>query len=310
MRKRANKEKSRKADARDGAPNGSSSLRPLLPLICTAVLIGAAVWGLERIKARVYSSSAYQPAAIKLALVNPPDWVVREKWQDRILSTVTVPSPEKWMNEDLTRHVADQLERSGWVKSVQRVAKRMDGTIEIAADFRRPIAMVGVEQGYVPVDRDGVCLPEVYERVEANSGWIRIRGIESPAPKVNTAFDEVAAPDAVAAVRLASLIFDQGWDISSRISAIDVSNFRGRQDRRDCHIKLWTPGGTLIKWGSAIGEEIEENTPAEKLAQIAVMLKRGGPQAQVDISTLPNKSIITLPPTIETADVSLNRRPR
>ena len=110
--------------------------------------------------------------------------------------------------------------------------------------------------------------------------------------------------DALAAIKLAALIFDQGWEISSRISAIDVSNFRGRQNHRNCHIKLWTPDGTPITWGSAIGEEIEENTPAEKLAQIAVMLKRGGPQAQVDISTLPNRSIIIAPPTIETADIS------
>ena len=307
MSKKANKEKGRKPDA--DAPGGLSSLRPLLPLLCTAVLICGAVWGLEKVKARVYASSAYHPAAIKIVLANPPDWVVREKWQDRILSAVTVPPRGGWMDEALTRRVADQLTGSGWVKSVQRVSKRMDGTIEIAADYRRPIAMVGTEQGYVPVDRDGVCLPEVYERVEANSGWIRIRGIASPAPKMNASFDEKRAPDAVAAVRLASLIFDQGWEISSRISAIDVSNFRGRQDHRDCHIKLWTPDGTLIKWGSAIGEEIEENTPVEKLAQIAVMLKRGGPQAQVDISTLPNRSIITVPPAIETADI-FNRRPR
>jgi hypothetical protein len=131
--------------------------------------------------------------------------------------------------------------------------------------------------------------------------------VTSPPPRVNAAFDEKTAPDAMAALRLAALIFDQSWELASRISAIDVTNFRGRQDRRDCHIKLWTPDGTLIKWGSAIGEEMEENSPAEKLAQIAVMLKRGGPQAQVDISTLPNRAIITVPPALETADISNHR---
>lgn len=296
-------------DAEPGWPAGASSLRPLWPLVCMIAVVACAVWGLERIKARVYASPAYQPAAVRVVLADPPDWVVREKWQDRILASVSVPRPENWMDEQLVVRLSDRIASSGWVKAVNRVSKRMDGTIEIAADYRRPIAMLLTEQGYVPVDRDGYRLPEVYERVDTNSGWIRIRGVASPSPRVNMAFDEKSAPDAVAAVRLAALIFEQGWDISSRISAIDVTNFRGRQDHRDCHIKLWTPEGTLIKWGSAIGEEIEENTPAEKLAQITVMLKRGGPQAQVDVSTLPNRSIVTTPSAVDAAVIS-NRRTR
>ncbi len=299
----------RNGSAEEQSPPLLGVLRPLAPLLGMAAVVAAAVCGLERVKARVYDSSAYRPAAIKLALTHPPDWVVRERWQDRILASIAAPDAARWMDEGLTRRVADELAASGWVKSVNRVAKRMDGTIEIAADFRRPIAMLMTDEGYVPLDAEGYRLPEVYDRVEANSGWIRIRGVTAPVPKVNARFEEETAPDAVAAVRLASLIFGQGWEISSRISAIDVGNFRGRQDRRECHIKLWTPDGTLIKWGSAIGEEIEENSAVEKLAQIAVMLKRGGPQAQVDVSTLPSRSIVTVPPAIETADIS-NHRPR
>jgi len=309
MRKKGHKGRGRKPNEPSSSPTGVAAMRPLLPLVIMAGLIAGAVWGLERVKAIVFTSPAYQPAAVKVVLVDPPDWVVREKWGDRILSAVSVPRPEAWMDEQLTRRVADQIADSGWVKSVIRVAKRMDGTIEIAADYRRPIAMLMTGQGYIPIDRDGYRLPEIYDHVDANSGWIRIRGVAASLPKINAAYEPKNAPDAAAAVRLAALIFDQGWEISSRISAIDVTNFRGRVDDRDCHIKLWTPDGTLIKWGSAIGEEIEENTPAEKLAQIAVMLKRGGPQAQVDVSTLPDRSIVIVPPTIETADIS-NRRAR
>jgi hypothetical protein len=307
MRKKKHKDRGRKPNEASSSQAGVTALRPLLPLAVMAGLIAGAVWGLERVKAIVYASPAYRPAVVKVVLVDPPDWVVREKWEDRILSVVSLPRTEAWMDEQLTRRMADQIATSGWVKSVTRVAKRMDGTIEIAADYRRPIAMLMTSQGYIPVDRDGYRLPEVYDHVDANSGWIRIRGVAAPPPKVSAAYDSKTAPDAVAAVHLAALIFDQGWEVSSRISAIDVANYRGRADNRDCHIKLWTPDGTLIKWGSAIGEEIEENTPAEKLAQIAVMLKRGGPQAQVDVSTLPNRSIVTLPPAIETADISSHK---
>src|SRR3972149_5607941 len=113
MRKKANKEKGRGADGQTEVVGGLSSLRPLVPLLCTAAIVGGAVWGLERVKARVLASPAYQPAAIKVVLANPPDWVVREKWQDRILSAVALPPREAWMDEALTRRVADQLLASG-----------------------------------------------------------------------------------------------------------------------------------------------------------------------------------------------------
>jgi hypothetical protein len=165
----------------------------------------------------------------------------------------------------------------------------MDGTIGIHCDCRRPIAMLLTQQGYIPIDQEGVRMPEVYASVGASSGWLRIVGVESPLPQVNEPF---RGEDVQAAVRLANLLFEQGDFFTIGISAIDVINFRGRKDKRACHVKLWTPDGTEIKWGSAIGEEVEENTPIEKLAQIAVMLQEGGPRAQVDVSVYPMRTIV------------------
>jgi len=304
MKKQGRKLKSSKVKASDGSGSRPSP-RVLLPFLCMVGLLAGAVYGLEHLKRYVYSLPEYHPSSIRVTLLDPPDWVQREQWGLRILSAVEVPDAETWMDERLPIRVAQQLTDSGWVRQVKQVTRQMDGTIEVACSYRRPIAMLSTEAGYVPVDADGFRLPEIYEQVGANSGWLRIRGIQSAMPKVNQPFQ---GEDALAAIELASVIFEQGWDMSSQISVIDMANFRGRRNRRESHIKLHTPQGHLIHWGSAIGEEIEEPTAAEKLANIAMMLKRGGPQAQVDVSVFPDAAVLPIPiaSTIKTAD-SANR---
>jgi len=305
MKKQGRKQDAGKAKL-SGGTESRPGPRPLLPFLCMVGVVTGAVYGLEQLKRYVYSLPAYHPSVIRVKLLDPPDWVEREQWGPRILSAVEVPPEDAWMDEQLPMQVARQLTESGWVRQVAHVTRQMDGTIEVACTYRRPIAMLSTHAGYVPVDADGFRLPEVYEQVGAESGWLRIRGVKTATPKVNTAFQ---GEDAVAAIRLASLIFDQGWEISSKISAIDVANFRGRQNRRESHIRLWTPAGQLIEWGSAIGEEIEEPTAAEKLANIAVMLKRGGPLTQVDVSVFPDAAVLPISDTIHTADRT-NRRDR
>jgi len=305
MKKQERKQNSSKVKG-SGVSVSRPGPRPLLPFLCMVGVVSGAVYGLERLKGYVYSLPAYHPTSIRVKLLDPPDWVEREQWGPRILSAVEVPPENAWMDEQLPMKVAKQLTDSGWARQVERVTRHMDGTIEVACTYRRPIAMLLADEGYVPVDADGVRLPEVYERVGAESGWLRIRGVQTATPEVNRAF---RGEDAVAAIQLASLIFDQGWEISSRISAVDVANFRGRRNRRESHIKLWTPGGHLIKWGSAIGEEIEEPTAAEKLANIAILLRRSGPQAQVDVSVFPDAAVVPICDTLETADSS-NRHAR
>jgi len=297
MKKQGRKQNASKAEL-SGGTGPRPGPRPLLPFLCMVGVVSGAVYGLEQLRRYVYSLPEYHPAAIRVKLLDPPDWVEREQWGPRILSAVEVPPEDAWMDEQLPMKVAKQLTDSGWVRQVERVSRHMDGTIEVACTYRRPIAMLSTDAGYVPVDADGFRLPEVYEQVGVESGWLRICGVQTATPRVNASFQ---GEDAKAAIRLASLIFAQGWEISSRISAIDVANFRGRQNRRESHIKLWTPKGHLIKWGSAIGEEIEEPTAAEKLANIAIMLRRGGPQAQVDVSVFPDAAVLPIADTIQTA---------
>ena len=266
---------------------GLASLRTIAALLALAVLIELAVLGLERVKLHVFARPEYD-RRFRLELADPP---------------------QEWLDDTLVAQVADQINRSGWIEGLSRVERGMDGVIRIRADYRRPIAMMKVRYNgaecYVPVDRHGVRLPEVYRQVSDGLGWMRIIGIDSPLPEIGESF---GGDDAVAGIRLAALLFDQ--DFSHRITGIDVMNFRGRRDRRDNHIKLRTRDGATIAWGSAIGEEIEEPTAQDKLRTIAVYFKKGSPQAQVNISVYRHGWIEPaplVPIEIRTAD---SKRPR
>ena len=303
------KKKHRKDRAKEAAPSAEAEvrgtiLRPLLPVVCMAVLVCGAVWGLERLRAHVFALPEYRQP-IRVELQNPPDWLERERWGPRILAGIKIPADASLPDATLVKQIAQDLAGSGWVKHVHAVRKRMDGAVLVDCEYRRPIAMLQTEYCYVPVDREGVRLPEVYERVDNSSGWLRIVGVKTEIPQVNGRF---VGEDANAAIEIASGIFDQGWEISSRLCAVDVNNFRGRVDRRKDYILVWRPDHPHpIIWGSAIGEEIEEPTAAEKLATIAVMLKQGGPQAQANVSVFPGAAIYPVAPSVETADSSTRR---
>ncbi|UCD27971.1 MAG: hypothetical protein JSV03_12835 [Planctomycetota bacterium] len=257
---------------------------PLISALSLVVVIALAIVGLELLVDYIYAQSEGGDV-IKIELVNAPDWVIREEWRPRILSTIELPSDQQLSDGELIRLIADQMSSSGWVSRLNRVSQDMKGTIHIDCDYRRPIAMVLVDGVYVPVDRAGYRLPEVYDFVAEDAGWIRIFGVQSDLPDIGALFVE---DDSQAAVRLASLIFDCGSGISNRISGIDVSNFRGRRDKRENHIVLRARGGGVIEWGSAIGEEIEEPTAMEKIRNIAVYFEGRSVERHIDVSVYPN----------------------
>lgn len=270
-------------------------------------VLGVAVYGLERLKDRMVGLPEYNPQP-RLELIDTPPWLTREQWQPQILASIHFPQNQRWLDEGLARDIGQQLQASGWVSRVRSVTQHVDGTIRIACDYRRPIAMIRSEDGadgplYVAVDREGVRLPQVYEHA-VQAGWMEIVGVEAPVPPPGQPF---IGEDAVAAIRLADLIFVQ--DFAPRIGAINVSNFRGRLNKREPHIFLLAKGDIgRLPWGSAIGEEYDEPTPEEKLRSMALTLKNAGSRsAQLDPSIFPDRVILRVAPDLRTADSSQPR---
>ncbi len=293
-----------------GALRGSLRLGgTLFAALVLAVLGMGAVYGLELLNDRLGERPEFHPP-LRLVLHDPPEWVVREDWAPRILSAVTLPDDAPWSDGELMRQVHRQLMASGWVSAVNRVWQEVgtapsDGPgtgsedaspvryVRVDCAYRRPIAMVSSDGFYVAVDREGYRLPGDYPEVtsETCGWWLVIRGITGDLPTVGACFSRDTSPDAVEAIRLATVLSEQGF--APRLQSIDVSNFRGRRDRFRPHIavdKLRLPGDppSGFYWGSAIGEEVEELAVEDKLRNIGLLLAQGKPLPgkYLDVSTL------------------------
>jgi len=275
-----------------------AGLWPLLPAAAVLGLLIATICGLEYLRAQVLAGSEYNPPLkIKLEYPEGSEWVEQEGWLPRISASVKLSTDRKLMDSNLLPALADQLRDSGWISHVLQVTRDMDGTVRARCEYRRPIAMMLTNRGkYIPVDKDGVRLPEEYDKVESDSGWMRILGVQSEPPAVGHAYGEKTPDhDAVAAVRLAALLFGQD-EIAARISGIDVTNFEGREDKYKTHIKLWTRDGRVVKWGSAIGREVYEPKVTDKLRNLALWLRTNSPQAYADLTVYRNGVLAPIGP--------------
>ncbi len=294
--------RSRAERAAHAADGSRAAPGPLLSFGAVVSLIVAGIVGLEHLRGRVYRLPENQPAP-RLEIVLRPDqaWVEREEWKPRIVRSVRLEPLACLSEPDMLRMVAEQLTASGWLSSVMRVTRNRDGVINVQGEFRRPIAMMHAhEGGYVPVDREGVRLPERYDDVSADLGWMRIIGVQSGLPEPGRAYrpeDE----DALAGIRLAALLFDQG-EVATRISAIDMTNFRGREDPRRNHIRIWTRDQQQIEWGAAIGEEIEERPVEEKLRKLVLLLNETPRPGRVDLTVHPNAVSVQREPAAAASD--------
>jgi hypothetical protein len=244
------------------------------------------VCGLEWLRGQVLAIPEYNPEPkVQLEYLAGSEWVQQEGWLPRIHASIQLPD-KGYMDDRLLEEVARQVAATGWVRRVHQVVRGMDGTIRVCCDYRRPIAMVLTNRGkYIPVDKDGVRLPEEYDRVEADSGWMRILGVQTEPPPVGRSYMDLRGgnSDGAAAVRLAFLLFSQA-EIGDKISGIDVSNCND--------IVVYTRDGGKFRWGSAIGREVEEPEPAYKLRNLALSLRTNSPQACADLTVYRNGVLV------------------
>jgi hypothetical protein len=118
---------------------------------------------------------------------------------------------------------------------------------------------------------------------------IVIQGVTSPPPGPGEVWD---APDLSAAGAVVDLLQDELF--AGQITAVLAHNYGGRENSREAHLSLATdrPGGQ-IAWGSPPGEELAENSAAQKLAILRDNFRRFGRvdanRQIIDISIHPDR---------------------
>jgi hypothetical protein len=191
-----------------------------------------------------------------------------------------------WTDPALPRRMAQAVRETGWVSLVYHVRRNGDGHFQISCLYRTPVALVHKDSEYRLVDREGIVLPGHYGN---DSRWKQVSGVLRPAPGPGYAWD---GDDLRAGLAVIDALAQEPF--LHQIQAISVENFGGRQNRWNSHVELTTdqPGGR-VRWGSAPGWELEENSAAQKIAILRENFARTGRvdahYQQIDVSTLPDR---------------------
>ena len=244
------------------------------------VVLAASGYGLLRMERWVlaWPSFSGQP---RLRLVNTPT-----ELQGDLAAAVESLRGRPWSDATICADVAKAIAVVPWVKKVVRVQRLPDGEVEVDCQYRIPVALVQAGDGFYLIDEDCIRLPGQYVYHPALK---LIQGVDRPPPPAGECWQ---GPDLRAAVALIRLLSPEPF--VDQIRGVLVQNYGGRRDAGEAHVELATDrtGGRVI-WGSAIGEEAEENTVPQKLDILRVNYRRFGHvdahRGVIDISVFPDR---------------------
>ena len=218
-----------------------------LGLVVSATVVLGLIVGLELLRRQL------APPISKVVLVDVPEWL-DDSAAEQIRRTALEVIGENPTDNRLAEKVAEKLAENIWVKGIAPagvVSNYDDKKMTIRCEYRRPLAIVSGPGVLVRVDREALVLPGRFLRSGVPVGKYReIVGVKSDPPEEGQMWN---APDLVAGVNVLRLIEDQPF--AEEITAVDVSNYGGRQNVARPHIVMTTEQQSRIYWGRAIGTE-------------------------------------------------------
>ena len=270
--------------------------RPLLMLLVLAGLfVGGAIETWRWIGPRILGSPEYRVTAERVEITPPPEWI-HSDIRAEVFRDPTLDGPLSVMDDDLAERIYRAFARHPWVAKVIRVNKQ---NLKVELVYRRPVCMVEVPGGLLPVDGEGILLPPGDFSPSEAAGYPRLTGVERgptgppgsrwPDAKV-LGGAEIAAVIGPAweAMRLQRIV-----PLPADPAAATGGGYSGRRSAEP-FFALLTRGGTRILWGYAPGANAMGELPAaEKLARLQRYLadhdtlegRQGQPQ-ELDVRTM------------------------
>jgi hypothetical protein len=234
-----------------------------------ALMVGLVVGAGASLRyAEVYVKATTSPVEGALTLVDVPPWVNWD-WKQRVIEAAG--GSRLPIKEETAAVVARNLARVSWLADVG--IEVTNDSVLVKARWRRPVALLerGTQKFYV--DKDLYAID--YIPSTADLPIVGVKGVSMAFPPEPG--KRIDCNDLAAAVRLIDLLYaiDVKYyanknPILERISQVDVSNYKGRKNRRESHIVLNSKDGVPIFWGAELGDWAMyfEAKDEEKLAKL------------------------------------------
>lgn len=262
-----------------GADSNSASVTRMLKILAVIAVFVAVGAGLMFLDKYVKKAASASTPVLDIELVDPPPWF-NQPLAEKIRAAVTAGRRDLKVDENTARSVQASLESGlAWLHNV-KVQVAANRILIQEADYRKPIALIrlGLQRFYV--DADLVVLDFVEMR---NLPLVQVKGL-SPITRVPSAGQVWQRDDLAEAVALLvrlnrmDELVTPDKPLLAEIDRIDVSNFRGREDKRFPHIVLYAKDNTEIIWGAEMGTWTQhfEAKDEEKLAKLYDYYKQRG----------------------------------
>jgi len=270
--------------------------------ILLVVLMAGGAWGFWLLRRHV-ASIAMPDSTPTVKMIARPAWM-SDRVASRILDAVQPRRPRSALDQALLKEITAALESNPWVKGVKQVRRtygRSAGdTIEIACDYRAPMALVSVVKGgrngrprrpqewlssvreYIMVDCEGYRLPESFPGPDAppimlaEDGLVNLRIIDGvAADPPDRPGGKWPGEDLQAGLNMAGFLY--GREIAQDLHRIFVGNFAGRVSTRSAQLVLVTKYNSEIRWGEPVNVAFHaELDPLQKLKQLEAARRQFG----------------------------------
>lgn len=256
-------------------------------LIVAAFAVG--IWRVWlRYSPRVFSSDEYWVTADCVDITPPPRWI-RSDVRAKVFQDASLDHPLSLGDPALTARIHNAFSLHPWVAKVVDVAKSAPARIAVELIYREPVCMVRTGEQLLPVDAEGVLLPEDEFSPVEKAHYPRLERIQTvpvgpPGARWGDALVYGGAEIAAA--------FGPAWYELS-LDRIVPSQPRESGSPDEAEFELYTRGGTRILWGRAPGTDLPGEIPAaEKVARLVRYKQEygtlegiGGPQP-LDVRSL------------------------
>ena len=193
---------------------------------------------------------------------------------DQVRRQHKLPAELSLLDPKLCQTLSEAFSDHPWIARVISVQKTHPAAVIVRVEFRRPVAMIQVRGGRVPIDSTGTVLPSEDFGVADVAEYPTIRLIGSSSlTQQGGRFKEPGLPGAV---QIAELLRSK-WN-SLGLEAIELPRKSDSADESgDIQFRIMTKVGSTILWGRAPGTDHPgELTAAQKIARLEKYLAEFG----------------------------------
>lgn len=236
-------------------PPGNFLTRLLFRPWVLLILAGAAsIWfggpQLKRLLPDLGRRPEYRASVANIRINTPPEYVPTDLTQDAF-EKAGLTGDLSLLDRDIVERIAQAFRAHPWVQDVVSVRKEVPTGIIAELRYRKPVAMVKMEEGFLPIDSTGVLLPVDDFLPEDAKRYPLIENVSSkPGGAPGTSWGDRTI---IGAARLAETL--AGCWVKLEFVSIYVVEPGSGSTGSEAIYELRTPGGSRVIWGRAPGTD-------------------------------------------------------